>query len=200
MALFKKKKLSLAENEHYTLRCNQCGQDVVNIPGEHTPEMQYFFHSKTMGVALATNGCTITYSGLQDFFTLQVSADQNAIMSTTLEDCIALIHAHLITHNKPLFMLFSDTSKEDNAVNHVYFSKEKAQIMGLKSLEYHGVDFGVLHDRGRAFEFNPTSWPGIVVATSPNIKIKGYPMMGTDYAKACITRYPPKMSDKRKHW
>lgn len=186
MWLFKKKKQALTENEHYILKCNQCGQEVVHIPGEHTPEMEYFFDSKTLGVVSSANGCTIVYGGLQDFFTTQTSIDQKAIMSTTLADCIVTIHEHLVSHNNPLLMLFLAPTKESNSAGHTYISQSKGQIMDLKCLEYHGFDYGVLHDRGRTFEFNPNLWAGIVVATSPNIKIKGYPMIGTDYSKAVL--------------
>ncbi|HHT25103.1 MAG TPA: hypothetical protein GXZ76_06275 [Clostridiaceae bacterium] len=180
MDLFKKKNQALAGNEHYTLRCKQCGQEVVNIPGEHTPEMQYYFHPKTMGVVSVVNGRTITYGGFQEFFTLQVSADQSAKISTTLADCIVTIHEHLVSHNKPLYMLVMDILA-NNTVSHTYFAKK----IGSEGLEYHGFDFGILHDRGRDFEINPNLWASVVVAASPNIKIKGFPM-GTDYSKAVL--------------
>lgn len=181
MSLFRKKIKSLASNEHYTLRCKQCGQEVVNIPGEHAPDKQYFFHPKTMGVVSVFNGQTIAYGGFQEFFTLQVSADQNANISATLADCIVTIHEHLVSHYIPLYMIVMD-QQADNLVNHTYFPKK----IGSDGLEYHGLDFGILHDRGRDFQFNPNIWQSVVVATSPNIKIKGFPMVGTDYSKAVL--------------
>ncbi|NLM19613.1 MAG: hypothetical protein GX217_06275 [Clostridiaceae bacterium] len=142
--------------------------------------MQYYFHPKTMGVVSAANGQTITYGGLQEFFTLQVSADQSTNMPTTLADCMVTIHEHLVSHNKPLYMIIMDILA-NNTVSHTYFPKK----IGSEGLEYHGLDFGILHDRGRDFEFNPNLWESVVVAASPNIKIKGFPM-GTDYSKAVL--------------
>ncbi|MGI6580082.1 MAG: hypothetical protein ACOX3H_07595 [Saccharofermentanales bacterium] len=181
MSLFRKKIKSLASNEHYTLRCKQCGQEIVNIPGEHAPDKQYFFHPKTMGVVSVFNGQTIAYGGFQEFFTLQVSADQSANISTTLADCIVTIHEHLVSHYIPLYMIVMD-QQANNLVSHSYF----LQKFSSECMEYHGFDFGVLHDRGRDFEFNPNLWTSVVIAANPNIKIKGFPIVGTDYSGAVL--------------
>ena len=36
------------------------------------------------------------------------------------------------------------------------------------------------------FNFNPKLWESVVAAASPNYKIKGFIMVGTDYSKAVL--------------
>ena len=102
MGLFKKKKTALPENAHYTLKCRQCGMEVVHIPREHTPDMQFTFAPKTQTIAVLANGITYTYGGYDRFFHLQTDSEPTAKICTTLDGFVGATHAHMLSHNVPL--------------------------------------------------------------------------------------------------
>jgi hypothetical protein len=180
MGLFKKKKQSLAANEHYTLKCNQCGQEVVHFPAEYSTSMEYFFCLRDLAIAIPGSP-VVLYDGLDDFFVLQVSDKQEAMLATSVKDWLIPVHEHLLQHHNPLYMQYMAV-KDRNFISLGYVQTPP----GSGCLEYHGFDHGILHDRERDFAFNPTNWPLIAVAASQLVKMKGIPIKGMDYTKAVL--------------
>jgi hypothetical protein len=179
MGLFKKKKQSLAANEHYTLKCNHAGKRLC------TPSRIFNKHGILFGLrdlAIAIPGSPVVlYDGLDDFFDLQVSDKQEAMLATSVKDWLIPVHEHLLQHHNPLYMQYMAV-KDRNFISLGYVQTPP----GSGCLEYHGFDHGILHDRERDFAFNPTNWPLIAVAASQLVKMKGIPIKGMDYTKAVL--------------